>query len=82
MNKSTETAYFSRKLKNTSRQIIWEEVEDAPISKLDRYFMFDIMDGLSYKELSLKYNKSQSAIYQWKRRLFTAMARYDRRNLR
>lgn len=54
------------------------ELMQAPIKAQDRQFLLDILEGMSYKELSIKYNKSISRIAQWKRNLYDKLADYYR----
>lgn len=77
MTKTPAVAYYARKIRSTKRSVLYDEIEEAPLKKLDRNFLYDIIDGLSYKELSVKYCKSTSRIYRWKRSIFERMHKYD-----
>lgn len=81
MTKTPAVAYYTRKIRSTPRSRLYDEIEDAPLKKQDRNFLYDIIEGLSYKELSIKYCKSQSRIYKWKRELFERMHKYDTQKL-
>ena len=81
MEKSPAVAYYARKIKTTNRLEIINELDEAPITRQDRYFMYDVLNGLTYKELAYKYNKTVSGVAQWKRRLFETMHRYDLRKV-
>lgn len=80
MRRSPAVAYYERKIRTTRRSVLYEEIEDAPLKIMDRNFLHDVIDGLSYKELSVKYCKSTSRIYRWKRSLFERMHKYDLQN--
>lgn len=75
--KSPPVAYYVTKLRTVARSVLKAELEDAPLTKTDRAFILDIYEGLSYFELSQKYNKTTSGIAQWKRRLCQKMLRHD-----
>lgn len=81
MQKTPAVAYFDHKIKTTPRRKMYEQIEDAPLKKIDRHFLYDVIEGLSYKELSEKYNKSESRIYQWKRQLYELLSKYDYQHL-
>lgn len=81
MYKTPAVAYYSRKIKTTKRSTLYDQIEDAPLKKAERNFLFDIIEGLSYKELAIKYCKSESRIYKWKRELFERMHKYDTQKL-
>ena len=81
MCKSPAVAYYTRKIRSTSRQKLYDEIEDAPLRKKDRYFLLDIVEGMTYKELAGKYYKSEAAIYKWKRKVFESMFRYDMQHI-
>lgn len=81
MNKTPAMAYYSRKIRTTDRVTLSEEIENAPLKKMERHFLWDIVEGMTYKELADKYNKSEARVYQIKRKLFEFMTMYDRRRL-
>lgn len=81
MEKTPAVAYYTRKIRTTDRIQLSEEIERAPLKKLDRHFLWDIVEGLTYKELSVKYNKSEARIGQWKREIFERMTMFDRRRM-
>lgn len=82
MKKSKGVAYISRKITTTSRSEMQNFIADSPLKKRDRDFMTDILEGLSYKELESKYNKSQARIAQWKRTVFETLQRYEYESIR
>lgn len=82
MTKTPAVAYYSRKIRTTDRETLFEEIENAPLKKVERHFLWDIVEGLTYKELADKYNKSEARVYQIKRNIFEQMTRYDHRRLR
>jgi hypothetical protein len=79
--KSPAVAYYSRKIKTTSRSELIDEIMDSPLSQKDISFMIDILDGMSYQELATKYNKSKPRISQWKRTCFEKLQYFDYRKL-
>lgn len=81
MNKTPAVAYYSRKIRTTDRETLFNEIENAPLKKMERYFLWDIVEGMTYKELAVKYNKSEARIYQIKRKIFEFMTLYDKRRL-
>lgn len=82
MTKSTSVAYYTRKIRLTERPVLLDELKNAPLRKRDYEFILDIVEGMQYKELSIKYCKSESRICKWKRELFEQLHQYDiRRNL-
>ena len=81
MTKSKPVAYCENKIMTTERSVLHQELENAPIKRIECEFMKDIADGMQYKELSLKYNKSQSRIGKWKREVCTKLLRYDMQRL-
>ena len=81
MEKTPAVAYISYKIKNTDRVQLLEELKHAPLKKVDYDIMLDIINGMTYKELSCKYDKSEAGIASWKRRLFEQLHRYEMKNL-
>ncbi len=75
--KSVSVAYYSRKIKISSRSAIIDEIMDSPLSQKDVGFMIDILDGLSIIQLAEKYQKSKPRISQWKRSCFEKLHRYN-----
>lgn len=81
MIKTSAVAYFDNKIKTTSRSTLIAQIEDAPLKDSEKNFLYDIIKGMSYKELSVKYKKSEARIYQIKRDIFERMTRFDRQKL-
>ena len=81
MTKTPAVAYFTRKIRTTSRNALQAEIEDAPLKDQDRNFLTDIIAGMSYKELAAKYRKSESRIYKWKRKIYETMTKYETQKL-
>lgn len=77
MYKTPGMAYITRKIKLTPHTEMKEFVLDSPLKNRDKVFMFDILDGLSYKELEIKYEKSEARIAQWKRSIFEQLHQYE-----
>lgn len=73
---------MTRKMRITSRSIMLAFIEDSPLKRKDKDFMQDVIDGLSYKELERKYEKSERRIAQWKRAVFEQLHEYEYENIR
>ena len=80
--KSPAISYYARKIKTSNKKVLIQELEMAPLRKIEFNFMLDIVEGLSYKELAIKYNKSEKSIYQIKHDLFIRLHQFDMQNLR
>ena len=81
MEKSPAVAFYTRKIRSTDRFTLFDEIESAPLTKKDRYFLYDIIEGMSYKELACKYCLSEAGVYKWKRKTFEAMHRFYMRKI-
>lgn len=57
-------------------------IDDSPLKVKDKAFMQDVLDGLSYKELQIKWQKSERRIAQWKRSVFEQLHSYEYETLR
>lgn len=77
MTKTASVAYFTRRIKTTGREEIYELLEDAPLRIQDYAFLADIIEGLDNAALAEKYHKSPSRISQWKRSVFEQMHAYE-----
>ena len=75
--KSVSVAYYSRKIKTTKKSDLIREWEDAPISQREFEFLCALVDRLSYKQLSAKFNLSESGISKWKRKLYERLHFFD-----
>lgn len=75
--KSPATAYYSRKLKITSRSKLTADLDDAPLTKREREFIRDIVEGMTLQELADKHSLSTSRISKWKREIFERLQAYD-----
>ena len=51
-------------------------IQNSPLSKRDQLFMFDERE-YSYKELSEKYNMTESGVYKKKRKLYELLHQYE-----
>ena len=80
--KSPAVSYYARKIKTSNKKLLIQELEIAPLRKIEFNFMLDVLEGLSYKELAIKYNKSEKRIYQIKHDLFIRLHQFDMQNLR
>lgn len=81
MEKSPAVAYYTRKIRSTDRFTLYNEIDNAPLTRKDRHFLYDIIEGLSYKELAVKYCISEAGIYKWKRKTFETMHRFYMRGV-
>lgn len=82
MKKSPAVAYYCRKIRITSKEQLYQELEDAPLSSREFAFIADIIEGLKLEELSRKYKLSYSRIASWKREMFEVMHAYDLNRLK
>lgn len=80
--KSPATAYYSRKLKITSRTKIRQDLDDAPLNRREREFISDVIEGLTLQELADKHRLSTSRISKWKREIFERLQAYDLKEAR
>lgn len=77
MTKSKPVAYCERKFMTTSRKSLLQQLEDMPIKRSDYAFIVDVINGMPYKELAEKYNKSVSRIGKWKHDVCAKILQYD-----
>ena len=75
--KSPSVAYVYKKIAITKKSVLYEELEDSPLSVRDFAFMCDIIAGLNIQELSDKYHKTPSSISQWKREVCEKVHAFD-----
>ena len=80
MYRTPRVAFINYKITTSNRIVFRDELSQAPIKNIDKIFLEDILSGMSYKELSVKHNKSISRISQWKRELYDKLADYYRIN--
>lgn len=78
--KSPAVAYMSYKLKSTGRKDFFIYVQNAPLKLKEIDFITDVYNGLSYQELAEKYNRSEAAVYKFKRNIFEKLHSYDMKN--
>lgn len=72
--------YCRQRFLNTPRIELLQEIAEAPLRDLERAFIYDVIAGLSLKELAEKYAKSPSRISHWKSELMERLRQYDTRN--
>lgn len=77
MKKSPAVIYFYKKVYNTKKSELYNELEEAPLTVHEYAFMCDVIAGLSNKELAAKCHKSPSRIAQWKRELCERLHAFD-----
>lgn len=75
--KSPSVAYVYKKISTTRKSVLFEELEDSPLSNRDFAFMSDIIAGLSIQELADKYCKTPARISQWKREVCEKVHAFD-----
>lgn len=68
--KTPAVAYITRLIRTTGRPELEQILQSSPLRREDIIFILHYIDGLSYKELSVIYNKSEARIYQRKRKLY------------
>ena len=76
--KTPAVAYITRLIKTTSRPQLLDILRDSPLKTRDIILIMDYADGMSYKELAAKNNKSVQRINQWKRKIYEDLAFYLR----
>lgn len=81
MEKSKSVIYVMRLITTTPRSELNNILQDIPIKRTEYYFIMDIVDGLSYKELAQKYNKSESRIGKWKKEICDKIQRFQLRRI-
>lgn len=77
MRKSPAVAYYTQKIRITSKEDLYEELEEAPLKSREYAFIADIIEGLELEELAAKYHISYSRATKWKRELFEVLHAYD-----
>jgi len=75
--RSPAVAYVYKKISTTRKSVLYEELEDSPLSVRDYAFMCDIIAGLCIQELSDKYHKTPARISQWKREVCEKVHAFD-----
>lgn len=75
--KSPSVAYVYKKISTTRKSVLYEELEDSPLSIRDYAFMCDIIAGLCIQELADKYHKTPARISQWKREVCEKVHAFD-----
>ena len=75
--RSPAVAYVYKKISTTRKSVLYEELEDSPLSIRDYAFMCDIIAGLCIQELSDKYHKTPARISQWKREVCEKVHAFD-----
>lgn len=76
MTQTPSVAFCTRAIQTTRKQDLYALLDDMPMRTKDYAFLSDIIEGLDNNKLATKYNKSQSRISQWKRRVFEQLHRY------
>lgn len=79
--KTPPVAYITRILKTTGRAEIGAMLEDAPLTEQERAIITEYAQGMSYKEMAEKHNKSPARIYQLKRKAYESLHYYLTRKL-
>ena len=79
--KSPSVAFVYKKISTTKKSVLYEELEDSPLSVRDYAFACDIIAGLCIQELSDKYHKSPARISQWKREVCEKIHAFDIANM-
>lgn len=74
--KTPRTAYINRLIKTTGRQDLRKILANSPLKMQDAALLADYADGLTYKELAVKYGISCQNVYQRKRRAYDQLYFY------
>lgn len=77
MKKSPSVFYVHRKIRTTGKSELLKQIEECPLTDLDRELVRAMISGLSIKELSGKFCKSASRISQWKRETCEKIHAFD-----
>ena len=68
--KTPAVAYITRLIRTTGRADLIELLDNSPLKQRDTALLLDYADGVSYKELAVKYGKTEGAIYAQKRKIY------------
>ena len=79
--KSPSVNYVYKKIRTTKKSVLYEELEDSPLSVHDFAFICDVIAGLNITELSDKFHKTPSRISQWKREVCEKIHQFDLANM-
>ena len=79
--KSPSVLYVYKKMMTTKKSVLYEQLEDSPLSIHDFAFISDVIAGLSITELSDKFHKTPSRISQWKREVCEKIHAFDLANM-
>lgn len=79
--KSPSMLYVYKKIQTTRKSVLYEQLEDSPLSVHDFAFICDVIAGLSIIELSEKFHKTPSRISQWKREVCEKIHAFDLANM-
>lgn len=82
MKKSPSLAYFYKKVRTTRKSILFEWLDDSPLTTREFAFISDVIEGLSLVELSDKFHKTPSRISHWKREVCEKIHAFDIANLK
>ena len=74
--KTPPVAFITRLINTTSRPELRQLLNDAPLKRAEISLILDYADGMTYKELAQKNNKSIQRINQMKRKSYEKLARY------
>lgn len=80
--RSPAVSYVYKKIRTTPKSVMLEMLHDSPLTARDLSLIEDLILGLSIKELSDRYNLSQSRILKWKREVCEKVQRFDVANFR
>lgn len=83
MSKKTPAlSYFYKKIETTKKSVLYNQLEDSPLSVHEYSFACDLIAGLTLLELSEKYHLSYSRTSQWKREVCEKIHTFDLANLK
>lgn len=82
MKKSPPLVYFYKKVRTTKKSILFEWLDDSPLTSKEFAFISDVIEGLSLIELADKFHKTPSRISHWKREVCEKIHAFDIANLK
>lgn len=82
MKKSPPLVYFYKKVRTTKKSILFEWLDDSPLTSKEFAFISDVIEGLSLIELADKFHKTPSRISHWKREVCEKIHAFDIANIK
>lgn len=79
--KSPSVNYVYKKIRTTKKSVLYEQLEDSPLTVREFAFFSDVIAGLSIIELAEKFHKTPSRISQMKREVCEKLHAFDLANM-